>query len=211
MTKAVCEMGCKPQNGIYRCNNQTFQCEKCNIKYCMTDADCPNSYCQVDHSKPGPYVCHDSDTEGCKDFGHCNATCGAPLIGTWRGIDVSNNFNRGEFDFSAYSDGTILWRDTAGIIHKGIMHAGDQSAVSQGQAIKIAVNSTVTLKGLYELDSNGDDSIVNNAFLAFSETKQVTSFDDGMTNAMEFILLTCDEKSGAPCDFSKSSIPESGN
>ena len=211
MTKAVCEMGCKPQNGIYRCNNQTFQCEKCNIKYCMTDADCPNSYCQVDHSKPGPYVCHDSDTEGCKDFGHCNATCGAPLIGTWRGIDVSNNFVRGEFDFSAYSDGTILWRDTAGMIHKGTMHAGDQSAVSQGQAIKITVNSTVTLKGLYELDSNGDDSIVNNAFLAFSASKQVTSFDDGMTNAMEFILLTCDEKSGAPCDFSKSSIPESGN
>ena len=182
-------------NGIYRCNNQTFNAKSATLSI-MTDADCPNSYCQLIIAN-SPYVCHDSDTEGCKDFGHCNAIWFL-LIGTWRGIDVSNNFNRGEFDFSAYSDGTILWRDTSGIIHKGIMHAGDQSAVTQGQAIKITVNSTVTLKGLYELDSNGDDSIVNNAFLAFSEAKQVTSFDDGMTNAMEFILLTCDEKMGPP-------------
>ncbi len=208
MTKAVCEMGCKPQNGIYRCNNQTFQCEKCNIKYCMNDQDCPNSYCQIDHSKPGPYVCHDSDTEGCQDHSHCNATCGAPLIGTWRGIDISNGFSRGEFDFSAYADGTIMWRDTVGTIHKGQMHAGDQSAVTQGQAIKIYVNSTVTLKGLYELDSKGDAGIVDNAFLTFSQMKQVTSFDDGMTSAMEFVLLSCNDKSGAPCDFSASEIPE---
>lgn len=117
-------------------------------------------------------------------------------------------FSRGEFDFSAYADGTIMWRDTVGTIHKGQMHAGDQSAVTQGQAIKIYVNSTVTLKGLYELDSKGDAGIVDNAFLTFSQTKQVTSFDDGMTSAMEFVLLSCNDKSGAPCDFSASEIPE---
>jgi hypothetical protein len=208
ITKAQCEMGCKKQQGIFRCNNQTFTCDKCDIKYCMTNADCPNSYCQIDSSKPGPYVCHDSDTAGCKDFGHCNATCGAPLIGTWRGIEVSSNFARGEWDFSAYSDGSIAWKNANGDVFTGHMRSGDQTAVKEGQAIIIDVNATVSDKGIFKLDSNGNDGIAAMAFLAFSPSKQVVSFDDGMVAASEFVLLGCNDKSGAPCDFSKSEVPK---
>jgi hypothetical protein len=208
ITKEQCELGCTKQEGIYKCNNQTFQCEKCNVKYCLTNADCPGSYCQIDTSKPGPYVCHDSNTAGCEDQSHCNATCGAPLVGTWRGIEMSSGFARGEWDFSAYTDGSISWKSADGTIFKGRMKAGDQSAVQEGQAIDIQVNSTVSFRGIFELDAKGNDGIVEMAFLTFSGSKQVVSFDDGMTGADEYVLLTCNEKSGEPCDFSKSAIPE---
>ena len=88
------------------------------------------------------------------------------------------------------------------------MRSGDQTAVKEGQAIIIDVNATVSDKGIFKLDSNGNDGIAAMAFLAFSPSKQVVSFDDGMVAASEFVLLGCNDKSGAPCDFSKSEVPK---
>lgn len=220
LSKQACKDGCKPQEGVYRCNNQTFQCEACDVKYCETNADCPGSYCQIDKSKPGPYICHGGMPDKCLDLGHCNATCGSPLLGIWRGIEISNNFQRGEWDFTADSSGSVKWKGPDGTVYEGELHAGDQSAVKEGIAITITVGGSsadnviatgyavtagddIEYKGLYELDLKGNDNIITMVFLTFSQSSQPTDFDDGMGDS-EFVLFQCAPQ--GTCDFSKSVV-----
>ena len=218
ISKEKCEAGCKQPEGMYRCNQDTWQCESCHVHYCTSDKDCPGSFCQIDHSKPGPYTCHGgSGTAGCSDAGHCNSTCSAPLQGTWRGIEVSNNFERGEWDFTASSDGTLTWQNPAGEKVSAQMHGGDQTAVSAGVAITltsdtgkfIAVVTATTRKGIFLLDDKGNENIVDMVTLAFSASEQPTDFSMAMKDS-EFVLLACDESSPT-CDFSKSAVKPAFN
>jgi len=212
ISKQKCESGCQIPNGLYKCNNATFTCDKCDVEYCTTDKDCPNSYCQIDTSKPGPYICHGGMPDGCSSAGSCNATCSVPIIGVWRGIEVSNNFARGEWDFTADSTGTLMWRDPTGKVTSAQIHGGDQSAVSAGTAITLVSDSgevlafavATTRKGIFALDKNGNENIVDMVTLAFSTTEQPTDFAMAMKDS-EFVLLACDETS-VTCSFDKSKV-----
>ena len=212
ISKQKCEQGCQVPDGLYKCNNQTFTCDKCDVEYCTTDKDCPNSYCQIDTSKPGPYICHGGMPDGCSNAGHCNSTCSVPLIGIWRGIEVSNNFARGEWDFTASSTGTLMWRDPTGKVTSAQIHGGDQSAVSAGIAITLTSESGEVLafmtaterKGIFMLDKNGNENIVDMVTLAFSATNQPSDFAMAMKDS-EFVLLACDETS-TTCSFDKSKV-----
>ena len=213
ISKQKCEQGCQIPDGLYKCNNQTFTCDKCNIEYCTTDKDCPNSYCQIDTSKPGPYICHGGMPDGCSNAGHCNATCSVPIIGVWRGIEVSNNFARGEWDFTADSTGKLMWRDPSGTVTSAQIHGGDQSAVDAGIAItltsengdEIAMFMTATTrKGIFLVDKNGNENIVDMVTLAFSASEQPSDFAMAMKDS-EFVLLACDETSVA-CSFDASKV-----
>merc|ERR1712166_410600 len=214
ISKQKCEQGCQVPDGLYKCNNQTFTCDKCDVEYCTTDKDCPNSYCQIDTSKPGPYICHGGMPDGCSNAGHCNSTCSVPIIGVWRGIEVSSNFARGEWDFTADSTGKLMWRDPTGKVTSAQIHGGDQSAVSAGIAITITTASgdqvalfmtTTTRKGIFLVDKNGNENIVDMVTLAFSATEQPSDFAMAMKDS-EFVLLACDPTS-VTCSFDKSKVP----
>ena len=216
ISKEKCELGCKEPKGMYRCNNQTFQCESCHIEYCTSDKDCPNSYCQIDTSKPGPYICHGGGAAAdCSDHGHCNATCSVPILGIWRGIEVSHNFARGEWDFTASSEGTLTWKAPDGTKTTAFMHGGDQSAVSAGIAITLTTEdghpigmvTATERKGIFLLDEKGNENIVNMVTLAFSAGEQPTDFGMAMKDS-EFVLLACDDESPV-CDFTKSKVAPS--
>ena len=150
--------------------------------------------------------------DGCSNAGHCNSTCSVPLIGIWRGIEVSNNFARGEWDFTASSTGTLMWRDPTGKVTSAQIHGGDQSAVSAGIAITLTSESGEVLafmtaterKGIFMLDKNGNENIVDMVTLAFSATNQPSDFAMAMKDS-EFVLLACDETS-TTCSFDKSKV-----
>ena len=115
----------------------------------VTNADCPNSYCQIDSSKPGPYV-YDSDIEGCKDFGHCNGTCGAPLIGTWRGIEISSNFVVA-MDFGLFRWVNCMEKRERRYLPGTCVRVTNCS--EGGSSNNYRSNTTVSDKGIFKLDS----------------------------------------------------------
>jgi hypothetical protein len=75
--KSDCATSCKPPTPQATCKTSSKTCEPCNMHYCMTDKDCPNSYCNI--NGPGPWSCHGEVPDGCVDQDRCNATCSTPV------------------------------------------------------------------------------------------------------------------------------------
>ena len=138
-----------------------------------------------------------------------------PILGIWRGIEVSHNFARGEWDFTASSEGTLTWKAPDGTKTTAVMHGGDQSAVSAGIAITLTTEdghpigmvTATERKGIFLLDEKGNENIVNMVTLAFSAGEQPTDFGMAMKDS-EFVLLACDDESPV-CDFTKSKVAPS--
>jgi len=144
MTKEECLLGCKPSQGLYYCNNQTFQCEHCNVKYCNTNLDCPGSYCQIDNSKPGPYICHGGIPDGCNTQQKCSGDCMPPDWGyTWRGNQIDTGYVSGEYDFTIYAaQQEVAWRSPSMKTTVANIHLGKASDVTEGTPIVLTITKT---------------------------------------------------------------------
>jgi len=214
VTKMQCDGGCKPPSDLYKCSNTTFKCEACGIKYCSSDKDCPGSYCQISNTSVGPFTCHGSVPEGCNELTSCNASCGFHLTGTWRGINIANGFQRGEWDVSFYSDGTAAWKvpESDEVITTAI--AISDRKVTQPSAVAITFKVTSTgahsgeeWDGLYIEDDKGNDSIVKMLMLGSVEDGEPETFDQTMQkNNLNLFLTACAK--GSNCDFSASNVPK---
>ena len=106
-----------------------------------------------------------------------------------------------------------MWRDPSGTVTSAQIHGGDQSAVDAGIAItltsengdEIAMFMTATTrKGIFLVDKNGNENIVDMVTLAFSASEQPSDFAMAMKDS-EFVLLACDETSVA-CSFDASKV-----
>ena len=79
-SKQDCETNCK-QPDYAKCNFSTGMCEDCNPQL---DPDC--KYTQA----------------------YCNASCKpSEILGTWRGIQINQNYDYGEWDFTFNADQTV--------------------------------------------------------------------------------------------------------
>lgn len=214
MTKEVCQLGCQPAGGLYKCNNQTFTCDHCDVKYCSTDIDCPGSYCQIDNSKPGPYICHGGIPDGCDVQSKCAGGCLPPDWGyTWRGVQIDAHYASGEYDMTIYAaQQMVAWRNPAGHKVEASLKLGKQSAVSEGTAIVLTIASAdagsgfvagTTYYGLYEILVSDKNQNLKFLFLAF-DTVQPTTFDAAGPHGFSFFLQTCDD---APnCNFTPAKV-----
>jgi hypothetical protein len=213
LPKDECKLGCKQAQGLYRCNNQTFTCEHCDVKYCNTDLDCPGSYCQIDHSKPGPYICHGGLPDGCDTQQKCSGGCLPPDWGyTWRGVAVNSGYSAGEYDFTFYSaQNQVAFRTPSGGKVVADIHLGQQATVSEGTAITLKVVSASAgtgfaagdhFYGLYEIVVSDKDKNLKFMFMAFGQS-QPGNFDAAQKD-FSFMLQTCYDAAG--CDFTPAKV-----
>jgi len=70
-SKEDCTQGCKPPPDMYSCDAPSKSCKPCDMHYCMSDKDCPGSYCNKGTSI-GPWSCH-GGTTSCLDKNACAA------------------------------------------------------------------------------------------------------------------------------------------
>ena len=108
-----------------------------------------------------------------------------------------------------YKNGTVAAASVAGDVLKGSVEIGDQASVKEGTAITVTLDDALQTKyaGLFQLDTKGDDGIIEILSLAVAaEPNSPASFDQGMAGgAFEFVLFGCAD--GSPnCDFGASKV-----
>jgi len=213
LTKEQCQLGCQPTQALYKCDNQTFQCTQCNVKYCRTNLDCPGSYCQIDTSKPGPYICHGGIPGGCDTQSKCAGGCvPPPWNGTWRGIQIDTSYTRGEYDWTFYADQQIVAVRTPTMGEfEATIKLGQQSTVSEGTAIVLTVTKSNNagivsvgqkFYGLFSIVTSDKNKNLKYMFIGF-DTTQPGSFVSAQ-NGKSFMLQHCFDALG--CDFSPAKV-----
>jgi hypothetical protein len=128
------------------------------------------------------------------------------LEGVYRAIAINSNFERGEWDFSFYSNSSAHWVGPSGK-YSELALSGSTQVVEHGA---FAVEATVTrsddpgmqgktLYALFRPDVQGNDGIVNNLFLGVS-MDPVGTFDAAMAQN-EWVAISC-RGNVEGCDFS---------
>lgn len=187
---STCASNCpaKPQNqSYYKCDQFSGQCQK------------------VDKNAPGATTQYECEHQ-------CKA---AAPTGTWRGVQVSAGFERGEFDFTFYDDATVHWRAPGGATFVAqfdglnLTKAQDGTVTisgnltKSGDASKLPVGTTVD--AAFRIDAAGNDGIAQFLFWGQStDGTPVKTFDDAML-ASAFVLVGC-KASATNCDFSSAVV-----
>lgn len=182
-TQASCNATCtKNQTDLYICNPFSGQCQS------------------VSNSTPGAttkYVCEH------------NCTNIAPL-GTWRGVEVNNNFVRGEWDFTFYTDSSLHWRRPDGAT---FMAALDGLNISEGVDNTIQITGKIEsetpakeIYAIFRVDNQGNDKLVDMLFWGQSNSSMPTDFESAMTQGNTVHILNACRGSASNCDFSSSKV-----
>ena len=203
-TLAECNSTCKSQT-FAKCNTTDYKCYECqrfvDPKCTLVKANC--------------------DTL-CKPPKPTNETV------VYRGIEISSNFVRGEWDFTFYPDKTVSFGFQDGNGGQAMWEATSGSSFEAGSAATQSIMLTVTkvnagtsapaglpalkvgdkLSGIYE-DKNGQYIVTDYKYLALSMPGGTTpaDFDAGMSD-LEFVLTKCHGKDASQCDFSTAQVPE---
>eukprot|EP00939_MAST-03C_sp_MAST-3C-sp1_P000874 g874.t1 len=187
---STCSTNCpvKPQNeSYYKCDQYSGQCQ------------------QVDKNASGATTQYECEHE-------CKA---AAPTGTWRGVEVSHGFARGEFDFTFYDDATVHWRDASG---KTYVAQFDGLNLTKAQDGTVTVGGNVTksddssklpvgtvVDAAFRMDVAGNDGVAQFLFWGQStDGAPVQTFDDAMLKSA-FVLVACKEGQ-ANCDFSSATV-----
>jgi len=177
--ETACKGSCNSTELFYVCDKYAGQCNLAN------------------HTTPG------ADTKY-----NCEHACKpARPTGTWRGVEVSANFARGEWDVTFYDDNTVHWRQADGTVIKSKVSGADVKAAEQGA---VAISGTVVtgstsgtkFTGLFKIDTQGDDGIV--FLLTWGQGKAVANFDEAMSASM-FVMSGCNPDNKL-CDFSSAVV-----
>jgi len=168
---------------------------------------------------------------GCMVEANCKIDCkkATGVNGTYRAIEISNDFIRGEFDFTFRSDAVDLMYHPAGDasdgpkweletvsmegVNGGAMigfKVTKQSGSEVGADLKAAGFEPKVgdyMKGLYATKV-GQEQLTAFMYLALSlpstsDTDAASSFDDGMSK-LEFNMVAC--KDTTVCDFGSASV-----
>lgn len=147
-------------------------------------------------------------TPGADTAYNCHHACQpARPTGTWRGIEVSKNFTRGEWDVTFYDDNTLHWRQPDGVVVKSKVSGADTKAAEAGTvAISgeyvTGASAGTKFDGLFRIDTQGDDGIVY--LLTWGQGAGVTTFDGAMTASM-FVMTSCNPGS-KQCDYARAVV-----
>lgn len=139
-----------------------------------------------------PYEC----AHNCKNI--------APT-GTWRGIQVSTGFKRGEWDFTFYTNDTLHWRSADGKTYQAKVY-GFNATENVDKTMQITgevVSTKEKFFGLYKVDDQGDDKLIDMLFWG-QGPKSLSSFDEAMDASL--VLLNSCRKGMSACDFSPSIV-----
>ena len=220
----------------YRCNWDTFKCVSDPIFPPQTLPEC-NETCQ-----PAKYAACNTTTGKCDQCPFDPKTCNTELTvcstkckksnntkiaGTWRGIEISEGFARGEWDFTFFKEG-VMKIGYGGAEAKERMvwglQADDARAFNGGRADGAPIAFTFTkvpatsgadplkakvgdkLSGIFAT-SAGSYSITKYMYFAFGEPGKppALGFDDGLTK-LSFNMVSCLHTKH--CDFDPAAVPE---
>ena len=177
LKKQDCERNCHAPD-FARCNYTSGQCVVCNA----TDPRCryTKTECAV--------FCHKSEAQG-----------------TFRGIEISKGFKRGEWDFTFFPDGVVAFElvpsssssssskyearlDQHGTASEGTPIVFTVTEAPQGGPLSISPGDV--LSGLF-ISDNGENHIVKYMYLGLgTPSKGADTFDDAMAD-MEWVLTAC--------------------
>jgi hypothetical protein len=143
-------------------------------------------------------------TPGADTKYNCEHACKpARPTGTWRGIEVSANFGRGEWDVTFYDDNTVHWRQPDGTVMKSSVKGANVKAAEQGAVEITGVDGKGNkFTGLFQIDTQGDDGIV--FLLTWGQGASVDNFDQAMSSMM-FVMSGCNPDNKL-CDFSSAVV-----
>ena len=128
------------------------------------------------------------------------------IEGTFRAIAISSGFEKGEWDFSFYSNATVHWVDPSGKYTEATLSGSSQTVEHGAFAVEVTVtrsdDPSISKKKHYALfkpDQQGNDGLVKDLFLGMS-LAPVDSFDAAMAK-IEWVAIGC-RTGAAGCDFS---------
>jgi len=156
--------------------------------------------------------------------GKCKAPAPTTLAGVWRGNEISKSYTRGEFDIAFNDDAsqvTIGFFDTKQEKkwHASVAVSDKVTGVESGVTAldftfdtvptgdMLGVTSGKKVTGLFQVKDDWT-GLFRVLYLAIPTADgQLLSFDTGMTEGSEFVLVGCKQAANqeAGCDFSKAS------
>jgi hypothetical protein len=174
---------------------------------CSTSCGAEEEYAICDHYAGTCTPTANKSAPGAQTKYDCSHTCTPNILeGIYRAVAINSGFERGEWDFSFYSNASVHWSSPAGHVTVASL-AGSSQAVEHGA---FAVEATVLrsddpgmknkkLYALFRPDGQGNDGLVKDLFLGMASAP-VGSFDAAMAKT-EFVMVGC--QNGVGCDFSK--------
>jgi hypothetical protein len=201
-TLPECNKTCQPAK-YAACNTTTGKCDQCPFdpKTCNTELTVCSTKCKKSNN--------------------------TKIAGTWRGIEISEGFARGEWDFTFFKEG-VMKIGYGGAEAKERMvwglQADDARAFNGGRADGAPIAFTFTkvpatsgadplkakvgdkLSGIFAT-SAGSYSITKYMYFAFGEPGKppALGFDDGLTK-LSFNMVSCLHTKH--CDFDPAAVPE---
>lgn len=156
----------------------------------------------------GPYPddgVYYNTTDACED-----ACVSVDLSGTWRGIQISDKFEAGEWDFE-FTSTSGTYTTPSGSVGTATYAVGSAITPTVGYvaaAITVTMDDGTVLTGVINNDRNDQSSqgpVTKFLYLALptDAANTVGTFDDGMTSS-EFVLVACLDTVSS-CDFSSAS------
>eukprot|EP00053_Salpingoeca_punica_P019581 m.199638 g.199638 ORF g.199638 m.199638 type:complete len:435 (+) comp17685_c1_seq4:3725-5029(+) len=199
LSKEECETNCQPAT-YAKCNQETGQCQECDP---TTDPSCiyTSDYCNAS--------CHQSFDEG-----------------VWRGIEISQAYKYGEWDFTFYDEQTVgFWlHDSRDLKYMAAVErpSRDSPLNADGASIfftitqaPVAANLPLpgvtlnsVLSGIFKVQPD-ETSFTQFMYLALSlpKSSQITTFNDGM-QAFEWVLTGCAKGAATSvCNFEPGRVP----
>jgi hypothetical protein len=217
----------KPET-FYSCNWQANppKCKEDNSSH-TTQEEC-STQCQAATfavCNTTTYKC-DTCTQGSTGCSQTAAVCAAGCknsskTGTYRAIEISTGFARGEWDFTFYKDGKIGfgYLSPSGSLFKYEATVGSHFELGATESTLLTltqvpsggpITATVgqKLSGMFE-NKAGFYQLTDYMYLALSKPDGQTpaSFEAGMSQ-IEFVLVKCHKDDGSNCDFSSAQVPE---
>jgi len=163
----------------------------------------------------GQCVNASNTTAGATTKYECDHECHAAApTGTYRGVQISSGFTRGEYDFTFYDDSSVHSRAPDGSVFV-TQFSGINLTKAEDGALQVVGNVTrsddtsvlpvgATLNAIFLLDTAGDDGIASMLFWGQSTDGALDTLDAAMLKS-EFMLIGC-KKGIDGCDFSSSEV-----
>jgi hypothetical protein len=204
-SKKFCESQCKAP--VYaKCDVKNNVCQPCDP---VKDPDCMQTKEWCDAAQKA---------------GKCKAPAPTTLAGVWRGNEISKSYTRGEFDIAFNDDAsqvTIGFFDTKQEKkwHASVAVSDKVTGVESGVTAldftfdtvptgdMLGVTSGKKVTGLFQVKDDWT-GLFRVLYLAIPTANgQLLTFDTGMTEGSEFVLVGCKQAANqeAGCDFSKAS------
>jgi len=198
MSKELCGMRCQAPK-FAKCDYEKNTCVECDPQ---KDTNCMQSkeWC-----------------EAAQAAGKCKLPAPTSLAGVWRGNAISKDFTRGEFDVTFSKDATEMtmqffdtkverkWHATVAVATPiAALEAGvtllDLTFDKVPAADNLGVLAGKKVQALFQ-EKDGSTGLFKFLYFAIAKgTAEPLSFNAGMTQGTEFVLVGC--KSADKCDFS---------